>query len=113
MIPGIPDHLVHADLRYTHRSGLFASLDALYSDRVPANNANSAASDAYFVSSLRLGYTRFIDHWEFSPFFGVNNLADEYYNGNVRINAFGQRFFEPAPERNIYGGLTLRYDFGA
>lgn len=112
-IPGIPDHLVHADLSYTHRTGLFASLDVLYSDKVFANNANSAASDSYLVSNLRLGYTRFFDNWELSPFIGVNNIADERYNGNVRINAFGQRFFEPAPERNIYGGLTLRYDFGA
>ena len=112
-IPGIPEHLVHADLSYAHSSGLFANFDVLYSDKVFANNANSASSDSYVVSNLRLGYTRFVNNWEFSPFIGVNNLADEHYNGNVRINAFGQRFFEPAPERNIYGGLTLRYDFGA
>jgi iron complex outermembrane receptor protein len=112
-IPGIPEHLVHADLTYAHNSGLFANFDVLYSDKVFTNNANSASSDSYVVSNLKLGYTRFFNNWEFSPFIGVNNLADEHYNGNVRINAFGQRFFEPAPERNIYGGLTLRYDFGA
>ncbi len=112
-IPGIPEHLVHADLSYAHSSGLFANFDVLYSDKVFTNNANSASSDSYVVSNLKLGYTRFFNNWEFSPFIGVNNLAGEHYNGNVRINAFGQRFFEPAPERNIYGGLTLRYDFGA
>lgn len=111
-IPGIPEHLIHADLTYAHSSGLFANLDLLYSDSIYTNNANSARSDSYTVANLRLGYTRFLDNWEFSPFVGVNNLSNEHYNGNVRINAFGQRFFEPAPERNIYGGLTLRYDFG-
>ena len=46
-----------------------------------------------------------------SPFIGVNNLFDEAYNSNLRINAFGGRYFEPGPERNVYGGIELRYDF--
>lgn len=111
-IPGIPDHLIHADLTYTHDSGLFAYWGLLYVDKVFANNSNTAKNDAYTVSNLRLIYTKFLGNWEFSPFLGINNLFDNGYNSNVRINAFGQRYFEPAPERNIYGGFTLRYDFG-
>jgi iron complex outermembrane receptor protein len=110
-IPGIPEHLVHADLSYTHRSGLFAGADVLYSDDIYTNNANSAESDAYTVANLRLGYNGYFGNWEFSPFVGVNNVTDQHYNGNVRINAFGGRYFEPAPERNLYGGFTLRYEF--
>ena len=44
-----------------------------------------------------------------SPFVGINNLFDETYSDNLRINAFGGRFFEPAPDRNIYAGVTLRF----
>jgi len=29
--------------------------------------------------------------------------------GNVRINARGGRYFEPAPEINVYAGLNIRY----
>ena len=50
--------------------------------------------------------------WTLSPFVGVNNLTDERYAANVRINAFGGRYFEPAPERHFYGGLAVRYTFG-
>ena len=35
-------------------------------------------------------------------------LVDEYI-GNVRINARGGRYFEPAPEFNVYAGLNIRY----
>ncbi len=112
-IPGVPENLVHADISYQHQSGLYGSFDVLYADRIFANNANTAASDAYTVANLRLGYTGYFGNWELAPFLGVNNLFDEAYNGNVRINAFGARYFEPAPERNIYGGLTLRYDFSS
>jgi len=35
-------------------------------------------------------------------------LVDEYI-GNVRINARSGRYFEPAPEFNVYAGLNIRY----
>ena len=111
-IPGIPENLLSADFTYTHPNGLFSQFTTLYVDEIYVNNANTASNDAYAVSDLRLGYTKFIGSWELSPFIGVNNLFDKQYNGNVRINAFGGRYFEPAPDRDVYAGLTLRYDFG-
>jgi len=85
-------------------------LTALYGDEIYVDNANVTTNDAYTVADLRLGYTKFFGAWERSLFVGVNNLFDKQYNGNVRINAFGARDFEPAPERNFTTGLTLRYD---
>jgi iron complex outermembrane recepter protein len=29
------------------------------------------------------------------------------YYDNIRLNAFGGRFYEPAPGRNFYFGLSL------
>jgi len=31
------------------------------------------------------------------------------YDSNVRINAAGGRFFDPAPEFNVYGRLSVAY----
>ncbi|MBV2123182.1 MAG: TonB-dependent receptor [Candidatus Thiodiazotropha sp. (ex Ctena orbiculata)] len=112
VIPGVPENLFSADFSYTHPNGIYSQLTALYVDEIYANNANTVTNDAYALADLRIGYTRFFGPWELSPFIGVNNLFDKQYNGNVRINAFGGRYFEPAPDRNIYAGLTLRYDFG-
>ncbi|MEW8499541.1 MAG: TonB-dependent receptor, partial [Candidatus Thiodiazotropha taylori] len=112
VIPGVPENLFSADFSYTHPNGIYSQLTALYVDEIYANNANTVTNDAYALADLRIGYARFFGPWELSPFIGVNNLFDKQYNGNVRINAFGGRYFEPAPDRNIYAGLTLRYDFG-
>ena len=111
-IPGIPENLLHGELAYTHSSGAYGAWDVLSVDDFFANNANTEQQEAYVVSNLRMGYRGRIGSWELSPFVGVNNLFDEVYNANVRINAFGGRFFEPAPERNLYGGISIRYDFG-
>lgn len=111
-IPGIPEHTVYGELSYRHQSGLFAAVDAQYVDDLFADNANSVASDAYTVANARVGWTRHLGGWELTAFGGLNNMFDELYNSNVRINAFGGRYFEPAPERNYYGGVQVRYNFG-
>jgi iron complex outermembrane receptor protein len=112
-LPGIPDDLFRGEVAYTHPSGFYGAIDLLNVGNFFVNNANSAVNESYSVVNLRFGHVdlRFGD-WVLSPFVGVNNLADEQYAANVRINAFGGRYFEPAPERHFYGGLAIRYNFG-
>lgn len=107
-IPGIPEHLAHGSLGYRHPKGFFATAELLFVDGFYANNANSAKTDSYSVANLRLGWKVTLERLELTPFIGLNNLTDEDYAANVRINAFGGRYFEPAPQRNIYGGLSVR-----
>ena len=38
-----------------------------------------------------------------------NNLLDVNYFDNIRINAFGKRYYEPAPKRNVHFGLNLSF----
>lgn len=110
-IPGVPEHAVYGELTYRHGSGLFAAADVRYADGFFADNANTVTSDAYTVANLRAGWTTFRDGWELTFFGGVNNVFNEKYSSNVRINAFGGRYFEPAPDRNYYGALQVRYNF--
>lgn len=109
--PGVPEQIVHASIGYTHPSSAFIKLDWMYVGEMYANNSNSVEVDRYDVANLQLGYSKLMGQWEFSPFLGINNLTDELYPSNIRINAFGGRYYEAAPERNAYGGFTLRYDF--
>ncbi len=111
-LPGIPDDLFRGEVAYTHPSGFYGAIDLLSVGDFFVNNANSAVNDSYSVVNLRVGHVdlRFGD-WVLSPFVGVNNLADEQYAANARLNAFGGRYFEPAPERHFYGGLAIRYNF--
>jgi iron complex outermembrane receptor protein len=111
-IPGIPRNQLFAEISYRHPSGFFAAWDALYVDDFFANDANTVRSDAYWLSNLRIGHRFRLGRFAITPFVGVNNLFDREYDGNVRINAARDRYFEPAPDRNFYGGLSFRYEFG-
>lgn len=110
-IPGIPRNLVYGEISYAHSSGFYGSLDALSVGDLYVNNANTDRSESYVVSNFRAGFELQRGPWEISPFLGINNLFDEDYAANVRINAFGGRYFEPAPDRNLYAGVTLGYSF--
>jgi len=108
-LPGLPEHNFYAELGYTHPSGFFSSIDFQYVSNMYVDNANTAQNRPYGVSNFRVGYIKTMGDLEITPYMGINNLFDEEYVGNVRINAFGGRYFEPAPEFNIYAGLNIRY----
>lgn len=110
-LPGQPEHQFYGEVSYTHSSGFYAIFDMLHVDELYADNANTATNDSYHVGNLRFGRDFALGQWGVQPFFGINNLFDEEYNQNVILNATGARYFEPAPDRNVYGGLTARYTF--
>ncbi|MBI1732438.1 MAG: TonB-dependent receptor [Gammaproteobacteria bacterium] len=108
-LPGIPEQQFYAELAWRHASGFFLIGDVLAVDELFTNNTNTGTSEAYAVANLRAGCEFTWGQMRLTPYVGINNLFDESYIGNVRLNAFGDRTYEPAPDANAYGGLTIRY----
>jgi iron complex outermembrane receptor protein len=108
-IPGLPRSVVHGGVLWRHASGFFSGLDALHVSHRYVDNANMVSDGAYTLTDLRVGYAREQGPWRWSAFAGANNLLDEKYNANDRLNAGFGRYFEPAPGRNVYGGLEVRW----
>jgi len=113
VLPGVPESQLFAELAWTHRDGWYATWDLLRIGELYADDANSDAArvDGYTVSNLRLGRRYRAGRLSISPFLGINNLFDEAYFANIRVNQSFNRFFEPAPGRNLYGGLGVSYRF--
>ncbi len=110
-IPGTVENLFFGEVSYNHPSGWYGILDALFVDDQFTNNANTVSDGSYTISNLRLGFDADVGSVALSPFLGVNNLFDETYNSNIRINAFGGRYFEPGPGRNVYAGVSVNFNF--
>ena len=115
-IPGIPDHVFTFDLRYRHSSGLWGAWETRVVSAIPTDDANSAEAPKYTVHGLRVGWTGRLPgalrSLAFSPWVGIENLTDAQYIDNVKINAFGSRYFEPAPGLAAQFGARLTYHFG-
>lgn len=110
-LPGIPEHFANLQLNYRHESGWFARWNTRYTGSMQADDANTTTVSESTVSDLRIGLLHERGGWTIEPYFGLNNVFDQDYFANIRINAFGGRYYEPALERNLYAGLRLRYDF--
>ena len=108
ILPGIPKTNTQLELRYVHPKGFFAIAQGRYVSKVYANDANTAAADAYTVLNLRLGYAISIKSFEVEPYLGVNNLTNTNYIANVQLNAAADRFFEPASVQYFFGGVKVR-----
>jgi len=110
-VPGVPEHLFFMQLAYEHDVGLRAAFDLRYAGRFFADDANRVETEPYWVADLRVDWELRLGRWGLSPFVGVNNLFGAEYIDNVRLNAAGGRYWEPAPEIDVYGGLGLAYHF--
>jgi iron complex outermembrane receptor protein len=107
-MPGVPEIFAWLKLNYEN-NGFTATFETSYSGSLFANNANTVKVPDYVVSGLRATYDFQTANLLFQPYIGINNLFNQLYNSNIRINAFGGRYYEPAPERNAYAGIVIRY----
>ena len=81
-----------------------------YTGDIYADDANTVKDNAYQLMHMRFGYKKYYSNLMIEPFIGLNNLLNTSYNSNIRMNAWGGRYFEPGSEFNIYGGVSIRFE---
>ena len=106
-LPGVPRHRGFGALGWSAPSGMYAGADLRAASGVVADNANTASSPNHVVVDVHLGRSYSVGRLDFDLSGGVGNLFDERYIDNVRVNAFGGRFFEPAPGRLFHLQLSM------
>jgi iron complex outermembrane receptor protein len=108
-IPGIPVHQAQASLTWLG-ANVHGTLETIAVSRTLVDDANSASAAGYGLVNLRVGgFLPLGAMGRVEPVVGVHNLFDRSYVGSVSVNAapmFG-RYYEPAPGRTIYAGLTI------
>ena len=107
-LPGVPRHFGYAGLAWQSEGGLYARLETVYTGDLYADNANGVRVGSHAVTNFRMSRDFTSGDWLVRPYLGINNAFNQRYFGNVRINAFGGLFYEPAPDRNVYAGVTVR-----
>ncbi len=109
-IPGVAPFRFDAALTYREPAGWFVGLDHRRRSRTPVDDANSVYSAGYHVTDVRAGRDGMrLGTLEVSTFAGVSNLFNAEYDAAVTVNAFGQRYFEPAPGRAFYVGARVAF----
>ena len=105
-LPGIPNSQFFLQVGYLSPTDWKFQLTGESIGRFYADNKNSVQIDAYQKVRLQGGKTISLGSMEANLFAGINNLFNVQYFDNIRLNAFGKRYFEPAPGRNIFFGVS-------
>ncbi|PRY49841.1 iron complex outermembrane receptor protein [Arcticibacter pallidicorallinus] len=107
-LTGIPKHVLvsSVNLGFAKQYSLF--LQHNYTSDITLNDASSVYAEKYhllqakasrkFTTAGGLGISFYI---------GADNLLDETYSLGNDLNAFGNRYFNPAARRNFFAGLSV------
>ena len=106
-LPGIPNSQFFLQLGYTSLENWQFQLTGEHIGSLYADTANAVQIEAFQKVRLQGGKTTALGELELNLFAGINNLFDVRYFDNIRLNAFGSRYYEPAPGRNFFVGLSL------
>lgn len=111
-LPGVPRNTAYSELVWRRGlPGFSAAVEAIYRDKIFADDINSEAARYYAVANIRLSYSHQLGRWKFSEFVRVDNVTDTKYIGSVIVNEGNGRFYEPAPGRNYVLGVSASYTF--
>ncbi|KAA9339159.1 TonB-dependent receptor plug domain-containing protein [Hymenobacter busanensis] len=107
-LTGAAPHTLSAGLDLNLPIGLYARPALSHQSRLPLNDANTDYAAGYWTFAARAGWRRtLLRHLEADVYAGVENATNRRYSLGNDLNAFGGRYFQPAPGRNYYGGLSL------
>jgi len=109
-LTGVAPHVLFNTLSLRQADGFYSSISHTFNDEIPLEDDNSLYSDAYQLVQWKLGWSnKILDRLNVNLGFGIDNLLDENYSRGFDINAFGGRYFQPAPERNWFVTLSVKY----
>ena len=108
-LPGIPKHWLNLFARAHPAAlrGVWAELQQSYSSGYVVSDTGSTTTSPWWATSVRVGWEGKSGGMRLGPFLGINNAFNHRYVSSVVINAARGRFYEPAPGRNVYLGLSV------
>ncbi|QIB50178.1 TonB-dependent receptor [Pseudomonas sp. OIL-1] len=111
-LPGVPEHSLFAELNWQPPgTGFTTALEAQSLSQRYATDDNSAQAPGYAVFNWRAGYRHEMGQLALEPFARIDNIGDKEYIGSLIINGAGNRFYEPAPDRQWLVGLGVEYQW--
>lgn len=108
-LTGVPKTSLNSLLNFTFFNKLSVDYSHFYTSKMPLNDANSVWSDAYLIGNIQFRFPVKIDKTKVNLFLQIQNLYNEDYVLGFDINAFGNRYYNPAAKRNFILGMNVNF----
>ena len=80
-----------------------------YTSSIWLNDANTVQSKPYRLVQAKIGKQITLAKCMLDVYAGADNILNQLYSLGNDLNAFGGRYFNPAPERNYYAGVKVGF----
>ncbi|MEI9809758.1 MAG: hypothetical protein WDO16_18880 [Bacteroidota bacterium] len=109
-VPSVPGNTFSAMGDLFLKNGIYLNSTFYAASRIFLNDANTFSAKAYQVLGGRIGWKKtFSKKYKINFYVGADNLLDEVYSLGNDINAAANRFYNAAPRRNYYAGISLQW----
>lgn len=108
-LTGVPATTLNSLVNFIFFKNLSVDYSHFYTSKMPLNDSNSVWSDSSLIGNLQLRYRVFVEKTKLYLQFQIQNLYNSEYVLGYDINAFGNRFYNPAAKRNFHFGLRAEF----
>ena len=108
-LTGVPEntHVSSLNLKVPYNIYLYGIHN--YTSSIPLNDANTVTAKSYHLLQAKVGKKTTFKNTDLEFYAGGDNLLNKAYSLGNDLNAFGGRFFNPAPLRNFYVGCSATF----
>lgn len=110
-LPGVPVNAfaVMADVFF--KENIYFISTYYYATKIYLDDANTVYSDGYHLLGCRAGWKPALkNRITFNFYAGIDNLFDETFSLGNDVNAAAGRYYNAAPKRNYYAGVSFQWD---
>ena len=106
-ITGVPGKVVVGGIDAEIGKRVYVNCTFNYTDKLPLTDANTIFADSYRLLQTKIGYKCSIKKTGVELFAGADNILNEQYSLGNDINAAGARYYNAAPPRNFFVGISV------
>jgi len=109
-VPSVPANTFSALGDINLKKGFYSNITYYAASDIFLNDANTAIAEAYQLLGCRIGWRKTTKkNYKLNFYAGADNLLDETYSLGNDINAAANRFYNAAPSRNYYAGVSFQW----
>jgi iron complex outermembrane receptor protein len=108
-LPGVPATTANLNWTYSKKNWKF-SIDGRFIGDYFADNANAILIDHYVLANFEIEKQFHLKSTSIELGCSIFNLTNTRYFDNIRINAFGSRFYEPAAGTQLLFSIRTQFE---
>lgn len=107
-VTSVPEWMIANVFFATFPAGFGLNVTHNFTSEIPLDDANTVFAHKYHLLQAKGSWTTALQHHRLQLFVGVDNALNQTYSLGNDINAFGGRYFNAAPTRNYYAGVSFQ-----